>query len=64
MGKNQRIIVEIISMEMEDSDRMHLARMESIIGLLIYVTRKYRDMNTYLKGLHLTLDIWIPYRHK
>ena len=43
---------------------MHWYRMESIIGLLIYVARKYRGMNLYLKGIHLTLDSCIPYIDK
>ena len=30
----------------------------------IHVTRKYRDMNLYFKGLHLTLDSLILYREK
>ena len=51
---------ELTCIDLEDSEGMHWARMESIIGLLIYVTRKYRDMNTYLKGIHLMLDIWMP----
>ena len=51
-------------MDMEDSEGVHWERMESIIGFLIYVTIKYRDINPYLKGLHLTLDSWIPYRDK
>ena len=38
--------------------------MESIIGFLIYVSMKYRDANPYLKGIHLTLDSWIPYREE
>ena len=46
-------------MDLEDSEVVHWARMESIIGFLIYVTRKYRDMNSYLKGLHLMLDSWM-----
>ena len=45
--------MELTSMEMEDSEGMHLYRMESIRGFLIYVARKYRDMNPYLKGLFL-----------
>ena len=49
---------------MEDSEGMHWDRMESILGLLIYVTIKYRYMNPYFKGLHLTRDSWIPYRDK
>ena len=38
---------------------MNWASMESIIGLLIYIARKYRDMNPYLNRLPLTLDSWI-----
>ena len=38
--KTQRIITELTSMEMEDSEGMHWASMESIIGFLVYVTRK------------------------
>ena len=62
--KTQRIIAELTRMDMEDSEGMHWDRMESILGLLIYVTIKYRYMNPYLKGIHLTLDSWIPYRDK
>ena len=40
---------------------MYRARMEFIRGLLVYVSRTYRDMNPYLKGVHLTLDSWRPY---
>ena len=60
--KTQRIIAELNRMVMEDSEGMHWDRMESIIGFLIYVASKYRDMNPYLKVIHLTLDSWIPYR--
>ena len=48
-------------MDMEDSEVIHQARMESIRGFLLYITSKYRYMTNYLKGLSLTGDIWIPY---
>ena len=51
-------------MELEDSEGIHLYSLESIIGLLIYVTMKYRDINPYFKVIDLTLDSWIPYIHK
>jgi hypothetical protein len=35
---------------------------EKIRGFLIYVSRTYRCMVPYLKGLHLTLDFWRPNR--
>ena len=62
--KTQSIIAELTRMDMEDSEGMHWDRMESIKGLLIYIARKYRDMNPYLKELHLTLDSWILNRDK
>ena len=58
------IIAEQSSMDLEDNEGMHWARIESTRGLLIYFSRKYRDMNPYLKRIHLTLDSWIPYRDK
>ena len=64
LDKTHSIIEELTSMELEDSEGMYWASMESIIGLLIYVARKYRDINTYLKGIYLTLDSWIPYIHR
>ena len=39
---------------------MDRAKMDSIKEFLVYVDRTYRDMNLYLKGLYLNLDIWIP----
>ena len=35
---------------------------ERIRGFLIYVSRTYKSMVPYLKGLHLTLDFWRPNR--
>ena len=52
--------MKLTHMELEDSDGIHWARMESIIGFLTDVARKYRDMHTYLKGRHLMQDSWIP----
>ena len=51
-------------MDLEDSEGMHWARMESIRGLLLYVTRTYRDITPYFKGMSLTLDIWRLYIYK
>ena len=48
-------------MDMEDSEGMHWARMESIRGFLLYVARKFRDMTPYFKGLSLKLSSWRPY---
>ena len=64
MGQNTEDHSRTNRMDLEDSEGMHWARMESIIGFLIHFSRKYRDINHYLKGLHLILDIWILYRDK
>ena len=39
-------------------DRVPHKRLECIRGFLIYVTRTYKWMMPYLKGLHLTFDGW------
>ena len=62
--KIHRLIAELTIMDLEDSEGLHRARMESIIWLLVYVDRTYRDMNPYLKGLCLTLDIWMRFREE
>ena len=41
---------------------MSKSRMDSVRGFLVYVSRSYRNMTTYLKGVHLTLDNWRLYR--
>ena len=64
MKRKQRIIAELTSMDLEDSEGVHWARMEPIKGFLIYVASKYKYMNNYLTGLHLTIDVWILYRYK
>ena len=55
--KTWRLIAELTIMDLEDSEGMYQARMESIIGFLFYVTGTYRDMTPYLKGLSLNLVI-------
>ena len=39
-----------------------LHRLLQIRGLLIYVVRRYKWLNPYIKGLHLTIDSWRPGR--
>lgn len=49
-------------MEVSDKDEMDRSNMELIQEIIVYVKRTYWDMSAYLKGLHLTLDSWIPLR--
>ena len=54
--KTQKLVVELRDMLAEPIlDRKNLER---IRGFLIYVSRTYRWMVPYLKGLHLTIDSW------
>ena len=62
--KNWRLIAELVGMEREVRYGMSRASMDSIRGFLVYVSRTYRDMNQYLKGVNLTLDSWRPYRYE
>jgi hypothetical protein len=40
--------------------KMHHKTAESYRGFLVYVSRTYKSMVPYLKGLHLSLDSWRP----
>ena len=61
--KTRRLIAELVGMEREGRYGMSRARMDSIRGFLVYVFRKYGYITPYLKGVNLTLEIWIPYRY-
>ena len=54
----QRLIEKLVGTEQEGREGIPRDRMESIRILLVYVYRKYRDINPYLKGANLTLDSW------
>ena len=41
---------------------MNIARMDSIIRFLVYVSRTYSYMNPYFKGGCIIMDSWRPYR--
>ena len=51
-------------MEWERRDGMPRARMDSIRGFPVYLSRTYRYMNPYLKGVNITLDSFRPYRYE
>ncbi len=48
--------------EMVAGDHLALGRLLQIRGFLMYVVRTYPWINPYMKGLHLTIDSWRPYR--
>jgi hypothetical protein len=59
-----RAILSWIETSMMESDTIAHKQLESYRGFLIYLVRTYPDMNPYLKGIHLTLDSWRPWRRE
>jgi hypothetical protein len=47
---------------MRESDTIDFKPLESYRGFLIYISRTYPAITPYLKGIHLTLDSWRPWR--
>lgn len=56
--KTKLFIAQLREIWEKDPNNMPRKELESIHGFLIYVVQTYRDMNSYLKGLHLTIDGW------
>jgi hypothetical protein len=46
----------------DNSTEIDHKMLESYRGYLIYISRTYPSVNPYLKGIHLTLDSWRPWR--
>ena len=55
-------IERLAEMHVEGPDNMDRKELESMRGFMIYCCRTYRNMNPYLKGVHLTIDSWRDYR--
>jgi hypothetical protein len=47
---------------LRESDTIDHKMLESHRGFLIYISRTYLAITPYLKGIHLTLDSWRPWR--
>ena len=45
---------------LEAGKKMSRPILESILGFLVYVDRKYQGFKPCLKGIYLTIYIWIP----
>ena len=57
-----RTMVHWISEAMETGDTIEFKTLEKYRGYLVYISRTYPIMTPYLKGIHLTLDSWRPWR--
>jgi hypothetical protein len=59
--KARKIILELKDILLE-SDLVEHKMLESYRGFLVYISRTYPSITPYLKGIHLTLDSWRPWR--
>jgi hypothetical protein len=57
-----RGIIGWIDSEISGGDDVDFKMLEKHRGFLVYVSRTYPAMVPYLKGIHLTLDSWRPWR--
>jgi len=57
-----RAMVQWILEAVETSDTIEFKTLEKYRGYLVYISRTYPVMTPYLKGVHLTLDSWRPWR--
>jgi hypothetical protein len=57
-----KVIVAWLHEQVTTSDEVPFKLLESYRGFLIYLVRTYPSINPYLKGIHLTLDSWRPWR--
>jgi hypothetical protein len=55
-------VIRWIKVEMNKSDTIEFKQLESYRGFLVYLTRTYPDIIPHLKGVHLGLDSWRPWR--
>jgi hypothetical protein len=51
-----------IETQIKQGDTIEFKTLESHRGFLVYIARTYPMINPYLKGIHLTLDSWRPWR--
>ena len=56
--KTRSLVEELDMMISRDSKKLPRKRLEEIRGFLNYVSRTFRWMNPYIKGMHLTIDGW------
>jgi hypothetical protein len=55
-------LLGIIREKLEESMWVDHSELENIRGFLIYIYRTYPSLNPFPKGLHLTIDAWLPER--
>ena len=61
-NKAKTIISWINASLLKEDGLIEFKTLESYRGFLIYISRTYPSITPYLKGIHLTLDSWRPWR--
>jgi hypothetical protein len=56
--KAKGFLQEILDLVEAYAERMPRYRLEEVQGFLVYVTRTYPCMRSYLIGMHMTIDSW------
>jgi hypothetical protein len=56
--KAKKLMHEVLDLLAEDSQHLPRHRLEQIRGFLVYVTRTYPCVVSYLIGMHMTIDSW------
>jgi hypothetical protein len=57
-----KVILAWVNNHLQSGSDIPFKPLESHRGCLIYIVRTYPAINPYLKGIHLTLDSWRPWR--
>jgi len=57
-------IIGWIDKEVKGGDTIHFRTLEKYRGFLIYLSRTYPVMTPFMKGIHLSLDSWRPWRRE
>ena len=56
--EKSKVIILQISVELSKGGELDHKELEKDRGFLVYISRTYRSMVPYLKGVHQTLDSW------
>jgi hypothetical protein len=60
--KKAKDMILWIQTSIQESNMIDHKVLESYRGFLVYISRTYPAITPYLKGIHLTLDSWRPWR--
>jgi hypothetical protein len=56
--KAKKVLEEVLALVEVDAERLPRLRLEQVRGFLVYLTRTYPCMRSYLIGMRMTIDGW------